>query len=224
MQIDRREFNQLCAALNLALSTMSAVNAMLPNVTALAAGAGAASTGPAATVKFRDGTIVPALGQGSWHLAQGRHPEPVEEEALRTGLSLGLTLIDTAELYGNGRAEEFIGRVIAGRRDRVFLVSKVLPSHVAGNRAAALTTSISICCIGEIPTLTSPSEWRRSKICAKRARSTPGGCPTSRSATWKIFSVCQTAIDAPLIRSATVSIVAALRMICCPGASNAVCR
>jgi diketogulonate reductase-like aldo/keto reductase len=76
-------------------------------------------------VKFRDGTLTPALGQGSWHLGQGRHPAAAEEEALRTGLSLGMTLIDTAEGYGNGRSEELIGRVIAGQRDRVFLVSKV---------------------------------------------------------------------------------------------------
>jgi diketogulonate reductase-like aldo/keto reductase len=87
-------------------------------------------------VKFRDGTVVPALGQGSWHLAQGRHPAAEEEKALRTGLSLGMTLIDTAEAYSNGRSEELIGRVIAGQRDRVFLVSKVLPTHVTGNGVA----------------------------------------------------------------------------------------
>jgi diketogulonate reductase-like aldo/keto reductase len=85
------------------------------------------------TVRFRDGTVVPALGQGSAGLGQGRHPEAAEEEALRTGLSLGMTLIDTAEIYGNGNAERLIGHVIAGQRDRVFLVSKVSPSHVAGD-------------------------------------------------------------------------------------------
>src|SRR5438132_14177347 len=82
------------------------------------------------TVKLRDGAIVPALGQGSANLAQERRPEAAEEEALRTGLSLGMTLIDTAEMYGGGRSEKLIGRVIAGQRDRVFLVSKVWPSHV----------------------------------------------------------------------------------------------
>jgi diketogulonate reductase-like aldo/keto reductase len=69
-------------------------------------------------------------------LAQGRRPETVEEEALRTGISLGMTLIDTAEVYGNGRSEKLIGRVIAGQRDGVFLVSKVWPSHVTGNGIA----------------------------------------------------------------------------------------
>src|SRR5438045_2260289 len=88
------------------------------------------------TVKLRDGVIVPALGQGSANVAQERRPEAAEEEALRAGLSLGMTLIDTAEMYGGGRSEKFIGRVIAGQRNRVFLVSKVWPNHVAGNGIA----------------------------------------------------------------------------------------
>ena len=112
------------------------MNATLSDGAALAAGADTAAKEPERTVKFRDGTVVPALGQGSASLAQGRHPEAAEEEAMRTGLSLGMTLIDTAEIYGDGRAEKFIGRVIAGQRDRVFLVSKVWPSHVAGNGIA----------------------------------------------------------------------------------------
>ena len=87
-------------------------------------------------VKIPTGAVVPALGQGSWHLGQGRHPAAEEEDALRTGLSLGMTLIDTAEVYSDGHSEELIGRVIAGQRDRVFLVSKVLQSHVAGNGIA----------------------------------------------------------------------------------------
>jgi aryl-alcohol dehydrogenase-like predicted oxidoreductase len=69
-------------------------------------------------------------------LGQGRHPETAEEEALRTGLSLGMTLIDTAEMYGDGRSEKMIGRVIAGQRDRAFLVSKVSPNHVTGDGIA----------------------------------------------------------------------------------------
>jgi diketogulonate reductase-like aldo/keto reductase len=95
--------------------------------------AGVASSSAGRTVKFGDGTIVPALGQGSAGLGQGRHPQAAEEEALRTGLSLGMRVIDTAEIYGNGNAERLISQVIAGQRDRAFLVSKVWPSHVAGN-------------------------------------------------------------------------------------------
>jgi len=134
--LDRREFSKRCAALGSLLPTASAGIAALLSASALAANTGAASNGAGRRVKFHDGTIVPALGQGSWHLGQGRHPEAFEEEALRTGLSLGMTLIDTSGNYGDGRSEELIGRVIAGQRDRVFLVSKVEPYQVAGDGIA----------------------------------------------------------------------------------------
>ncbi len=81
------------------------------------------------TVRLPQGGTAPALGMGSWRLAQGRRPINQEEDALRTGLSFGMTLIDTAEMYGAGASEEMIGRVITGQRENVFLVSKVLPSN-----------------------------------------------------------------------------------------------
>src|SRR6202163_2226617 len=130
--LSRREFHGFCAALGASLPAAGAMFAALSSVTTSAAASDAAGR----TVKFRDGANVPALGQGSWHLAQGRHPEAAEEEALRTGLTLGMTLIDTAEVYSSGRSEQLIGRVIAGGRDRVFLVSKVPPQHTAGNGVA----------------------------------------------------------------------------------------
>ena len=125
--MNRRGFTGVCVALGSALSSAGTIIAALSNSSARAA---------TPTVKFPDGAIVPALGQGSANLAQGRRSEAAEEEALRTGLSLGMTLIDTAEMYGGGRSETLIGRVIAGQRDRVFLVSKVWPNHVAGNGIA----------------------------------------------------------------------------------------
>jgi diketogulonate reductase-like aldo/keto reductase len=100
-----------------ALPLSSFVNSS--GASALDAAIGVGSTGAGRTVKFPDGTVIPALGQGSAGLGKGRHPQADEEEALRTGLSLGMTLIDTAEIYGS---EEFIGRVIARQRNRVFLV------------------------------------------------------------------------------------------------------
>jgi diketogulonate reductase-like aldo/keto reductase len=129
--LDRREFNGRCAALGLLFPPVSTTIMTFSSAATFAATADATSKGADRTVRFRDGTVVPALGQGSWHLAQGRHPEAVEEEALRTGLSLGMTLIDTAEIYSDGHSEELIGQVIAGLRERVFLVSKVHPSHVS---------------------------------------------------------------------------------------------
>ena len=125
--LNRREFNRLCAALGMALPTVSTM--ILRSLFAQSVGTVVALNDVGRTVKFHDRTIVPALGQGSWHLAQGRHPEAAEEDALRTGLSLRMTLIDTAEMYSDGRSEELIGRVIAGQRDHLFLVSKVLPNH-----------------------------------------------------------------------------------------------
>src|SRR5215831_5837575 len=113
--LNRREFNGLWVTLGASLSSVGTMIVALPSASARAA---------TPTVKFPDGTVVPALGQGSANLAQGRHPEAAEEEALRTGLSLGMRLIDTAEIYSDGRSEKLIGSVIAGQRDSVFLVSK----------------------------------------------------------------------------------------------------
>jgi len=133
--LSRRKFNRFCAALGSSLPAVSAI-AALSSALETSEAIGAGSNGPTRAVRLRDGAIVPALGLGSARLAQGRHPEAIEEEALRTGLSLGMTLIDTAEVYSNGHSEELIGRVVAGQRDNVFLVSRVWPSHVAGNGIA----------------------------------------------------------------------------------------
>src|SRR5438105_3541695 len=123
--LNRREFNGVCAALGWSVASAGGM------IVAASAPARAATA-----VKFHDGETVPALGQGSANLGQGRRPEAEEEDALRTGLSLGMTLIDTAEMYSEGRSEKLIGRAIAGQRDRVFLVSKVWPNHVAGDGIA----------------------------------------------------------------------------------------
>jgi diketogulonate reductase-like aldo/keto reductase len=77
------------------------------------------------------GVEVPVIGQGTWMIEGARDKEQRAVEALRLGIDLGLTHIDTAEMYGNGRAEELVGEAIAGRRGEVFLVSKVLPSHAS---------------------------------------------------------------------------------------------
>jgi diketogulonate reductase-like aldo/keto reductase len=131
--VTRREFNGLCTVLCFAFPAVPGMVTTLSGRATLAATDDDLSNGKRRTVKFPDGTIVPAVGQGSWHLAQGRHPEGVEEDALRTGLSLGMKLIDTAEFYGNGRAENLIKHVISGQRDQVFLVSKILPNNAAGD-------------------------------------------------------------------------------------------
>jgi diketogulonate reductase-like aldo/keto reductase len=77
------------------------------------------------------GVEVPVVGQGTWLIEGSREVERRAVAALRAGLDLGMTHIDTAEMYGNGRSEELVGEAIAGRRKEVFLVSKVLPSNAS---------------------------------------------------------------------------------------------
>ncbi len=84
------------------------------------------------TFTLKDGRVIPRLGQGTWYLGQGLAPREREIAALRRGIELGMTLIDTAEMYGDGRAEALVGEAIRGcDRDSLFLVSKVYP-HNAG--------------------------------------------------------------------------------------------
>ena len=83
------------------------------------------------TVRLPGGRVVPALGQGSWWMGEKPENSIAEANALRLGIDLGLTLIDTAEMYGDGGAERVVGQAIAGRRDGVFLVSKVYPHNAS---------------------------------------------------------------------------------------------
>jgi diketogulonate reductase-like aldo/keto reductase len=79
--------------------------------------------------KLPSGERVPALGQGTWMMGEDGRRRSEEIAALRLGMNLGMTLIDTAEMYADGGAEKIVGAAIAGRREEVFLVSKVLPEH-----------------------------------------------------------------------------------------------
>jgi diketogulonate reductase-like aldo/keto reductase len=81
------------------------------------------------TTSLPSGEAVPVLGQGTWYMGENARRAADEANALRLGIDLGMTLIDTAEMYGSGGAEEVVAEAIAGRRDDVFLVSKVLPEN-----------------------------------------------------------------------------------------------
>ncbi|HEY6431988.1 MAG TPA: aldo/keto reductase [Acetobacteraceae bacterium] len=83
------------------------------------------------TVRLPDGTEVPALGQGTWHMGESGRAAAAEIAAVRLGVELGMTLIDTAEMYGNGGAEEIVAKAVAGQRDKVFIVSKVYPHNAS---------------------------------------------------------------------------------------------
>jgi diketogulonate reductase-like aldo/keto reductase len=80
-------------------------------------------------LRLPSGDSIPAMGMGTWHMAENRARRTQEISALRLGIDIGLTLIDTAEMYADGQTELLVGEAIEGRRDDVFLVSKVLPSH-----------------------------------------------------------------------------------------------
>ena len=83
------------------------------------------------TVMLPGGETVPAIGQGTWYMGEKRGEAAREVAALRLGIELGLTVIDTAEMYASGGAEQVVGQAVAGIRDNVFIVSKVLPQNAS---------------------------------------------------------------------------------------------
>ncbi|WP_315710864.1 aldo/keto reductase [Brenneria uluponensis] len=89
------------------------------------------------TVTFPDGSSVPAIGQGTWYMGENPQQKAEEVRALRVGIEQGLRLIDTAEMYAEGGAEDVVGEAIRGRRDQVYLVSKVYPHNAGGEKAIA---------------------------------------------------------------------------------------
>jgi len=139
------------------------------------------------TLELADKTV-PVIGQGTWHMGEDRHQFEAEVSALQLGIDLGLTLIDTAEMYGEGGAEKVVGQAIAGRRDEVVLVSKVYPHNAsrAGIPAACerslkrMNTDYIDLYLLHWPVNTpwmKPS--RLSSVCVKPARSAAGACRIS---------------------------------------------
>ena len=134
------------------------------------------------------------LGQGTWQMGEDRRRRADEIAALRLGLDLGMTLIDTAEMYGDGAAEELVGEAIAGRRDEVFLVSKVLPRNATRARddrglraqpAAARTDRLDLYLLhwrGSAPARGDDRGVRGAG--ATPARSATGASATSTPTTW----------------------------------------
>lgn len=89
------------------------------------------------TVTLTEGLAVPAIGQGTWYMGENASQRRIEVDALRAGIDLGLTLIDTAEMYADGAAEEVVGEAIKGRHEKVYLVSKVYPWNAGGQKGIA---------------------------------------------------------------------------------------
>ena len=87
------------------------------------------------TLTLNNGMKMPKIGMGTWFLGENKKTEETEIEALRAGIDAGIQLIDTAEMYGNGRSEKLIGKAIQGYdREKLFLVSKVLPNNAGRMR------------------------------------------------------------------------------------------
>ena len=98
---------------------------------------GALAQAMAAPVTLRDGAAMPRLGMGTWHMGERAASRALEVAALRLGLDLGMNLIDTAEMYGEGGAESVVGEAIRDRRDGVFVVSKFYPHHASRMKLVA---------------------------------------------------------------------------------------
>ena len=89
------------------------------------------------TTKLPSGEAIPTLGLGTWRMGESARSRKDEVTALKLGIELGVTLIDTAEKYGSGGAEEIVAEAVAGRRDEMFIVSKVLPSNASRSKTIA---------------------------------------------------------------------------------------
>jgi diketogulonate reductase-like aldo/keto reductase len=136
------------------------------------------------TVTFRDGERVPVLGQGTWRMGENARAHKDEVAALRLGIELGMTLIDTAEMYGDGGAEEVVADAIEDQRDRVFVVTKAYPHNAsrtglpkacdAVSNVSESTQSIFIFCIGERETCISRKQWKRSRSFGPLEKSNAG--------------------------------------------------
>lgn len=168
------------------------------------------------------GANVPIIGQGTWYMGEDPSRRAAEVAALQQGIDLGMRLIDTAEMYAEGGAEQVVGQAIAGRRDEVFLVSKVYPHNASqrGTQAACErslkrlgTDCIDLYLLHWRGQYHCRKPWTLSSACARQARSSVGACPTS---TWMTFKNWTTPIVQPTRCSTTLRNEVS-NSTCCPG-------
>jgi len=142
----------------------------------------------AGTVRLPDGTRVPALGQGTWRMGERGGDRRAEAAALRLGIDLGMTLIDTAEMYGEGGAEEVVAEAIAGRREEVFLVSKVYPHNASRTKLPrALEASLRRLRVERIDLYL--LHWRGSVPLAETAEAMEKAVAEGRIARWGVSNL-----------------------------------
>src|SRR6266853_2017423 len=181
------------------------------------------------TVQLPDDERVPSLGQGTWRMGEKKKAHADEVAALRLGIDLGMRLIDTAEMYGEGGAEKVVADAVAGQRDRVFVVTKVYPhnasARICQKHASAVSNvfasmpSIFTCCTG-VATFRLWKRWKLSRNSAPRERFGAGAFQISMSKTWKNCLPPKTALPAPRIRSSTISKTARPNSTFCHGVNE----
>lgn len=185
------------------------------------------------SVTLPSGKEVPALGLGTWNMGETRSSAPQEVESIRKAIDFGMTLIDTAEMYADGRSEEVVGAAIAGRRQNVFLVSKVYPWNASARGTAEAcerslarlgTDHIDLYLLhwrGEHPLAETVAAFERLKSDGKIG---DWGVSISTPTIWRSFSRFPAARTAPPIRCSTICPGAGRSFHCCPGARSAACR
>ena len=181
------------------------------------------------TIRFGEHSAVPLIGQGTWFMGENPALRAQESAALRAGIDLGLTVIDTAEMYADGGAEEVVGEAIRGQRERVVLVSKVYPWNAGGRKIASAceasipTIWISICCTGAgtIHCRRRLRAWTRS---LRRGKFVAGAYQTSITMICRNSGRRTAANSARPIRCSTIWPPAVLNMTSCRGASSSGCR
>ena len=183
------------------------------------------------TVRFGEQAAVPAIGLGTWYMGENSAQRPQEVAALRAGIDHGLTVIDTAEMYADGGAEEVVGQAIRGQRDRVVLVSKVYPWHAGGtamrraceNSLRRLQTDYLDMYLlhwrGDIPLQETVEAMER-----LGARSAAGASLIWTPTICRRCGGRRVANAARPTRCSIISHRGALNTISCPGASSTLCR
>lgn len=184
-------------------------------------------------IQFSGDVSLPAIGQGTWYMGEDASKCKTEVAALRAGIELGLTLIDTAEMYADGGAEKVVGEALIGLRDNVFLVSKVYPWNAGGQKAINA-------CEASLRRLNTDYldlyllHWSGSFAFEETVAAMEKLIAQGKIRRWGVSNLDYAdmqelwqlpgEISVPLIRCFTISVHEGLSTIYSPGASNSRCR
>lgn len=184
-------------------------------------------------IQFSGDVSLPAIGQGTWYMGEDASQRKTEVAALRAGIELGLTLIDTAEMYADGGAEKVVGEALIGLRDNVFLVSKVYPWNAGGQKAinaceASLrrlnTDYLDLYLLHWSGSFALEETVAAMEKLIAQGKSAAGAFLTLIMPICRNSGSCRGEISVPLIRCFTISVHEGLSTIYFPGARNSRCR